>query len=1632
MVLVWATCDLIDACLESQSGGSLSRYDQRKINAEKARAKNERGLAAKEKRNSKSNKTIRFKNETVVTKKNYKKETVLESQAKSLGTTLTPEIIINQVDGIAKETNDVTWEAVQRGKNFAKRAAKKVKSTAEQKAPEVISFGSDFKEWLLYHFGELWTTLSTFISEFDFSMPTIMEYCPDLDRMEQYYYLIKGSEIGEQIIYVLRLFITLGFITKIDFEVRGMKLFVSEPLRQNVTTFQVFEACFKLIRIIGAKIVLVFDSGNFMDFFATEDQCAYDEEYTFIKSQKACMDIGRKAEVDIETYDRRVHECIQTTMTYLANCKSNERGYYSSRLAVLKDIQVSRSLSKKDNIRIKPYGGLLTGKSCVGKSAIVNALTRFILQVNEKDYSPNAIVTLNQEDKFQSEFATHHRGVIFDDICNTALDKTDGSPTTPVIMFLNNVPMAALNPNAELKGNIMIEPDVVMGTTNVKDLMSNQLSNEPLSINRRFDVTITQSVKPEYRKEGTDMLDTDKIKHMANQQFPDYALFDVEWPKYKDDKTGNKTKSGRVQSIAWEPFIFNGKPLIQIDIKELLQFLTVHSREHFAKQRAFVEGQKTLSKMPLCECDLPVGMCGKCPLESQTGTANPLEEPATIECTAEGYNFDKFNVEDVEESMRANTHLPIWFTRLFAKTKGLPKRVAKHWIYDMPYTDDIIACALYVENFMWGWFGSFIIALLGTYYGNLIVLYLVREEMLQVVLDSYEDVAKGIILIMLLDLCFYFPASWAVVGTIIGYAIWLVWKFWGVRSEYLDSFRHMRRPSEIFLAYPPEKQEKIKKLLYITGMWYVMGRIAKKWHSTLPTAQSAAPIVLKPDMKAGQPEVEFWDTAARTRQYQFGDAGITEKARTISPTCFDNLIGPKILFVKKDDGTFCDAMPVKSTQILIPWHFVPKKTTYVTIKKIGGHTFLNMPLDRKCVTHIPDTDFGMWNCPGAGDHRDMVEYYPKDIDYGKKITVHSFYNDNGTLVKYDSMTAERSTVVTTAGGRFSGLKYSFPQDTFGGMCMTTLVGVAKGMPFIAGHHLAGLGKSGAAGFLVRDQIEKAIAANEKIPGVLVPHSSAPMETVTMGVDFGPLTAPHDKCVTRLLNQDSKIRIHGSHTQSRASPKSGVVKSRISDSVTKIMDIEKIHGPPPDLAAEIHRATDIAGKTSTATRFDSELMQKAFIDYSTRTHSLPKSEYAKMGKLSDDVNLAGLDGVIGVNAINFSTAAGWPLKGPKTQFVELSDRHVEGISCPRDVSPEIMAEVTRMEKCLLEGKAINTVFKASMKDEPTKATKKTGRVFAAANFPFVFLVRKYFLTLSAAYQRNKVATECAVGTVVQSPEWTELFEHIGKHGWDRAIAGDYAKFDGKMSPQFMLMAFKVLIDMAEKSGNYDEDDLKIMRGIATEISYPTYDYFGTLVQFFGSNPSGHPLTVVINSIVNSLYMRYAYYKIARDEGWIRVPLMGHVVSFMSYGDDNIMTVARGYDAFNHTAIAAVFAESGIVYTMADKEAESVPFINLEDASFLKHYAVWDDELKLYRSPVEPGTIAKMLHAHIKSDVLSMEQSSAEAIQNVALKYFESGREVYTRQVAKLEKVAADAGIQGYVGPIATYDERVKWYREKYNL
>jgi len=1422
------------------------------------------------------------------------------------------------------------------------------------------NFSTEFTDM----FKDNWIEFKTILREFNFALADF----DFTDIISKYWTMVKESEIFAELTYLFRMVISLGFIKKIDWAYKGASMIVLEPLRQQVSFVQLLEKTGGFCKLFISKLYLAVELGSFEHFFTSEAKNAYDDRYTFIISQKVHVDLGRKAEVDDELYDRYVHECIETTLSFLSTCKPSERSYYSSRLAVLRNIQSSRTLSKKEGIRIKPYALNFFGDSGVGKTAIANAVTRYALESNGYDSSPRAVVSLNTEDKFQSEFSTYHEGVIFDDLCNTTLDRTDGSPTTPIIMFLNNNSMAALNANAEMKGKVMIEPKVVTVTTNVKDLMCNQLSNDPLSIVRRFEATITQRVKPEYCKSGTKMLDPSSITHMAKDYFPDYALFTVETPRYRDNTTGDKFKSGKTRSIVYSPIMFEGKPMEDIDMRTLLRWIRVSSADHFAQQKAFVETQQGLTDMKLCECGMPKEMCN-CAFESQGGISSMFE---------------------------------------------------------------VVAYLTALELRCITWLNNFLQALIVSQYGSAIVAYLMRDKLKEIVKDSIEYYIIGVIMILGCDAVAHMRGSWMFLLFTCTYTSYVFGRFRMIRCSVIKRFANVPLPSQYIKSLSWKTKMQFVYFLVTCGIWGILIKLAKRWKE-LPSAQASKPVPILVNMKPWHGETEHWDTATRERKYKFGDAGISEKSRTITTENLTQLVGNKLMIIQKDNGKFCNVIPLKSNVLLLPSHMVGSKTEFATLSKIGGHTFQNMPLDSATTVRLPGTDFCVWHCPGAGLHKDIIEYYPKDIDEGKKVECFTVFNKEGELVKYPKMIGTRGRVVTTEGGMFQGLKYSFPVETQGGMCMSTLIAEVRGMPCIVGHHLAGSGLNGAAGIVTRKQLYDAIEILEKRPGILASHSATPLKTNSMGIEFGPMKAPHDKCPTNDLESTAKIHIYGAHSaKSGRSPRSRVVTSLISDAVTEIMGIEKKHEKPKGMGDMRHKVVDLEGKTNTATKFQSDLVQKSVIDYSVQLESISKEELAQVGIISDDVNLSGFDGALGFNAMNCSTSIGFPGRGPKTQFISKSERQVPGISCPRDMEESIFSEVAEMEECLLKGERINSVFKASLKDEPQKMTKDKVRVFAAGSLPFTFLTRKYYLPLAALVQRNKIITECAVGVVVQSPEWTELYKHIGKYGWERAIAGDYAKFDARMSPQFMLAAFKILINLAEKSGNFSKEDLIIMKGIAMEITYPTYDFFGTLVQFSGSNPSGHPLTVIINSIVNSLYLRYTYYAIAREKRWMRTPRFSEVMSLMTYGDDMISTVKQGYSVINHTAIAEKFAEVGIKYTMADKEAESIPYVNLNDASFLKHFAKEDKELGVFRSPVEADSIAKMLHTHLESDVLKMEHSSGEAIQNVALKYFEFGREVYTERRLQLQEVAHVAGIQGYVGPIMTYDERIQWYREKFEL
>lgn len=144
--------------------------------------------------------------------------------------------------------------------------------------------------------------------------------------------------------------------------------------------------------------------------------------------------------------------------------------------------------SADGRIRVQPYFVVLCGPPGSGKTGTAMKIASKFIKSRYGKFKNTDVVTLNENDEFQSEYRTNHRVVIFDDVGSDRSAQTDSkNPWRKIIDFVNNVRKTSLNPNLELKGNVYIEPELVIVTTNLDpSLRLQDWLNCPEAILRRI------------------------------------------------------------------------------------------------------------------------------------------------------------------------------------------------------------------------------------------------------------------------------------------------------------------------------------------------------------------------------------------------------------------------------------------------------------------------------------------------------------------------------------------------------------------------------------------------------------------------------------------------------------------------------------------------------------------------------------------------------------------------------------------------------------------------------------------------------------------------------------------------------------------------------------------------------------------------------------------------------------------------------------------------------------------------------------------------------------------------------------------------------------------------------------------
>jgi hypothetical protein len=575
--------------------------------------------------------------------------------------------------------------------------------------------------------------------------------------------------------------------------------------------------------------------------------------------------------------------------------------------------------------------------------------------------------------------------------------------------------------------------------------------------------------------------------------------------------------------------------------------------------------------------------------------------------------------------------------------------------------------------------------------------------------------------------------------------------------------------------------------------------------------------------------------------------------------------------------------------------------------------------------------------------------------------------------------------------------------TQNGNCGSILLSDTPAGPIILGTHI--MGKDSAVG-IMRINHDYVINCCDKLEPNFISRGSLPISAPSCTRTIGDLNV---QSVVHKANYGSGEILGSFVGEFRQRGKTSVGPTFIQKSILERTDYE-LTKTKPDMTRKpwIKALNDMTRPVTMMNSDTIDLAVKAF------EHKIRKVDVSKVMVYTDKVAMNGAAGVRYCDKLNRKSSAGCPYKRSKKHYIQ----ELEGVSAEEaymDLMEPIQEIKDTMEEIVstyLRGERYGTVFCGHLKDEAVsfaKAESGATRLFTSSAMAWSLVVRKYLLSVIVLMQNNRELFECGPGIIPQSREWDKLYRHITKHGVSKMVAGDYGKFDKRMPPKIILSAFAIIFGICSRAG-YSNDELKVVRGIAYDVAYPIVDFNGELIQFFGGNPSGHPLTVIVNGLANSIYMRYCYLELNPLRECIS---FDKNVCLMTYGDDNIMSVSDDAPWFNHTNIQSTLRDVDIVYTMADKEAASVPYIDISECSFLKRSWRFDTEAQAYLAPLDPSSIAKMLTVCTKSRNISPEAHSIQVIGTAVREYFMYGRDEFESRKQMFREIVTDCELDIYV-------------------
>lgn len=194
-----------------------------------------------------------------------------------------------------------------------------------------------------------------------------------------------------------------------------------------------------------------------------------------------------------------------------------------------------------------------------------------------------------------------------------------------------------------------------------------------------------------------------------------------------------------------------------------------------------------------------------------------------------------------------------------------------------------------------------------------------------------------------------------------------------------------------------------------------------------------------------------------------------------------------------------------------------------------------------------------------------------------------------------------------------------------------------------------------------------------------------------------------------------------------------------------------------------------------------------------------------------------------------------------------------------ISDEVMDELERKTTLRRRGIQPITPFIDTLKNErkPSAKVRKYGGTRVSCNPPidYVIAMRQHFMHFTAAFMQQRMTLMHAVRINVQGTEWTQLANKLIEKGFNNVCTIDYANFGPGFNAQVAKEATELMIRWTME--NVEGCDERELRVLLHECLNSVHLCHNTLYQQKAGSPSGAPITVIINTLVNQLYMLIAW-------------------------------------------------------------------------------------------------------------------------------------------------------------------------------